>query len=287
MSASPTNSANRPHGRASDALRPVRLELGVMKFAEGSAQIDVGDTRVLVAATVQPGVPKFRIDSGLGWVTAEYSMLPRSTHTRSAREVTRGRAGGRTVEIQRLIGRSLRAAVDFEKLGERTVILDCDVLQADGGTRTAAITAAYAAMVEALGRCFLTGDFDRWPLFRQVAAVSAGYLGDAALLDLQYSEDSMADVDLNVVGTAAGELIEVQGTGEERSFRRDELDVLLDLAFRGIDELTEIQNQALAPILAEVEAVRQRAADSGGRRRTPPRDEGELWGAPGDAGGSR
>jgi len=274
----------RPHGRAADALRPVRLELGVLKFAEGSAQIDVGDTRVLVAATVETGVPRFRADSGLGWVTAEYSMLPRATHTRSAREITRGRAGGRTVEIQRLIGRSLRAAVDFEKLGERTVILDCDVLQADGGTRTAAITAAYAALAEALGRCFLAGDLDRWPLARQVAAVSAGYVEDAALLDLQYSEDSIADVDLNVVGTAGGELIEVQGTGEERCFRRDELDRLLDLAFQGIDELAGIQSRALAPILAEVDSVRRRAADAGGRRRTPPRDESELWGAPDGSG---
>jgi len=285
MSSPTTESAvTRPHGRASDALRPIRLELGVMKFAEGSAQLDVGDTRVLAAASVQTGVPRFRADSGLGWVTAEYSMLPRSTHTRSAREVTQGRAGGRTVEIQRLIGRSLRAAVDFKKLGERTVILDCDVLQADGGTRTAAITAAYAALAEALGRCYLTGDLHQWPLHRQIAAVSAGYVEGAALLDLEYSEDSIAEVDLNVVGTADGDLIEVQGTGEERSFRRAELDLLLDLAFQGIGELAEIQNRALAPILAEVEAVRRRAAGPGGRRRTPPRDERELWGAPGDSG---
>ncbi len=283
-SATAKSTVTRPHGRASDALRPVRLELGVMKFAEGSAQIDVGDTRVLVAATVQTGVPRFRADSGLGWITAEYSMLPRSTHTRSAREVTRGRAGGRTVEIQRLIGRSLRAAVDFKKLGERTVIIDCDVLQADGGTRTAAITAAYAALAEALGRSYLTGDLDRWPLCRQIAAVSSGYVESTALLDLQYSEDSIAEVDLNVVGTAGGDLIEVQGTGEERSFSRAELDLLLDLAFRGIGELAEIQNLALAPILAEVETVRRRAAAPGGRRRTPPRDESELWGAPGDSG---
>jgi ribonuclease PH len=271
----------RPHGRAPDALRPLRLELGALKFAEGSAQIDVGDTRVLVAATVEPGVPRFRLDSGGGWLTAEYSMLPRSTHSRFPREVTRGRAGGRTLEIQRLIGRSLRSAVDLDALGERTVILDCDVLQADGGTRTAAVTAAYAALVEALAQAFFTRDLDRWPLRRQIAAVSAGYVEGAALLDLEYSEDSVAEVDLNVVGTAGGELVEVQGTGESRSFRRRELDVLLDLAFRGIGELVEAQNRALDGVLAEVAEVRRRAAGSRGRRGVPPRDEGELWGPPG------
>jgi ribonuclease PH len=266
----------RPHGRDADALRPVRLELGAMKFAEGSAQIDVGDTRVLAAATLENGVPRFRMDSGEGWATAEYAMLPRATHSRSQREVSRGRPGGRTQEIQRLIGRSLRAALDFKAMGERTLILDCDVVQADGGTRTASITAAYAAMVQALGRAFLAGDLDRWPVVRQVAAVSVGVVEGVQLLDLEYVEDSIAEVDLNVVATADGELIEVQGTGEQRPFRRDELDGLLDLAQRGVAELAAAQNQTLAPVLEEVESLRRR-----GRRRTPPRDESELWGPPG------
>jgi ribonuclease PH len=265
----------RVHDRAPDALRPLTIELGPLKFAEGSAQIDLGDTRVLAAATVESGVPRFRIDSGQGWLTAEYSMLPRSTHTRSSREVNRGRAGGRTLEIQRLIGRSLRACIDFQALGERTVILDCDVLQADGGTRTASITAAYVALVEALGKAYLADDLSRWPLRRQLAAVSVGYVDGAALLDLEYVEDSVAEVDLNVVATADGELVEVQGTGEQRSFTRSELNTLLDLAQGGIDELVAAQNRVLAPTLAQVEEIRGR-----GRRRTPPRDERDLWGPP-------
>ncbi len=266
----------RPQDRDPAALRPVDITLGTMKFAEGSALINCGDTRVVAAATVENKVPRFRAESGLGWVTAEYSMLPRATHTRSTREVRLGHAGGRTMEIQRLIGRSLRMAVDFEALGERTVTIDCDVLQADGGTRTAAITAAYVALVEALARAFLTGDMPRFPVVRQVAAVSVGYVDGAALLDLEYCEDSIAEVDMNVVATAAGELIEIQGTGEQRTFPRHQLDALLDLAFRGIDELVAAQNRVLAPILSEVEA-----AGRGGRQRTPPKDESVLWGPPG------
>ena len=266
----------RPNGRQPAALRPVEIVVGTMKFAEGSAQIDLGDTRVLTAASVEDRVPRFRADSGEGWVTAEYSMLPRATHTRSQREVSRGRAGGRTLEIQRLIGRSLRAAVDFRALGERTVTLDCDILQADGGTRTAAITAAYVALVEAMARAFLAGDLARWPIIQQVAAVSVGFVDGAALLDLEYCEDSIAEVDLNVVATAGGELIEIQGTGERRPFSRSEMETLLDLAFAGIADLVAVQNRVLAPILADVEAVRQK-----GRHRTPPRDERELWGPPG------
>ncbi len=246
-----------------------------MKFAEGSALIHCGDTRVVAAASVENKIPRFRADSGLGWVTAEYSMLPRATHTRSTREVRRGQAGGRTLEIQRLIGRSLRMAVDFEALGERTVTLDCDVLQADGGTRTAAITAAYVALVEALARAFLAGDLARFPIVRQVAAVSVGYVDGDPLLDLEYCEDSIAEVDMNVVATA-GELIEIQGTGEQRAFPRRQLDVLLDLALRGIDELVAVQDRVLAPILREVEAVRRK-----GRQHTPPKDERQLWGPPG------
>ena len=254
--------ASRPHNRSPDALRPVKITRGVMKFAEGSAQIDLGDTRVVAAASVEPGVPRFRADSGKGWVTAEYSMLPRATHTRSTREVSRGKAGGRTVEIQRLIGRSLRAAVDFKALGEHTVVLDCDVLQADGGTRTASITAAYVALVEAMARVFLAGDLARWPIVHQVAAISAGYVGGTALLDLEYVEDSIAEVDMNIVGTADGQLIELQGTGEARPFRRQEADGLLDLAFRGIDQLAQAQNRALEPVMAEVAAARQKGTSS-------------------------
>ncbi len=266
----------RPHGRAADALRPVTLALGAMKFAEGSAQIDLGDTRVVAAASVEPGVPRFRADSGLGWVTAEYSMLPRATHRRSPREVSRGRAGGRTLEIQRLIGRSLRAAVDFRALAEHTVVLDCDVLQADGGTRTASVTAAYAALVEALAKAFLAGDLARFPVVHQVAAVSVGIVGGVPLLDLEYCEDSVAEIDLNVVATAGGQLIEIQGTGEARPFHRRELDDLTDLALAGVERLAAVQSETLAPILAEVEALEQR-----GRRRAAPKDEAELWGPPG------
>ena len=265
----------RPGGRRADEMRPVAIETGVMKFAEGSARIDVGDTRVLVSASIENRVPPFLVDSGRGWVTAEYSMLPRATHTRSPREAARGRQGGRTLEIQRLIGRSLRAAVDLTALGERTLTLDCDVLQADGGTRTASITGAWVALVEALAKGFLAGDFDKWPVRRQVAAISAGYVDAAALLDLEYREDSAAEVDMNVVATAEGELIEIQGTGEQRSFRRDELDRLVDLSFQGVEELCLAQSRVLVSTLEEVEAVREK-----GRRRTPPRDEGELWGAP-------
>ncbi len=266
----------RPHDRAADAIRPVEIRLGAMKFAEGSAQIDLGDTRVVAAASFEKGVPRFRADTGKGWVTAEYSMLPRATHTRSVREVSRGRAGGRTVEIQRLIGRSLRAAIDFRALGENTVVLDCDVLQADGGTRTAAITAAYVALVEALGRAYLPGDLTRVPVVHQVAAISVGYVDGAPLLDLEYCEDSIAEVDMNVVATADGQVIEVQGTGEARPFARSEMDTLLDLAFAGVERLAEVQDRALAPVVAEVEALREK-----GRRRTPPKDERELWGPPG------
>ncbi len=265
----------RPDDRAADALRPLDIGLGLMKFAEGSARIDLGDTRVLVSATIEPRVPPFLIDGGRGWITGEYAMLPRATHSRTPREAARGRQGGRTLEIQRLIGRCLRAAVDLEALAERTVIVDCDVLQADGGTRTAAITAAWVAMVEALARAFLAGDLERWPVVRQVAAVSVGYVDGRALLDLEYCEDSEAEIDMNVVATAGGELIEVQGTGEQRSFRRDELDTLLDLALRGIEMLSAAQSRVVAPTMAEVETVRSK-----GRRRTRPRSESDIWGAP-------
>jgi len=265
----------RPHGRTADALRPVRLETGVMKFAEGSALVEMGDTKVMVSASIENRVPRFLIDSGQGWVTGEYAMLPRATHTRSRREVSRGRPSGRTSEIQRLIGRSLRAAVDLEALGERTVTLDCDVIQADGGTRTASITGAWVALVEALTQAFLAGDLKRWPVVRQIAAVSVGRVEGAVLLDLEYVEDSAAEVDLNVVATAEGELVEIQGTGEEHTFSRVELDAMLDFAFAGIGELGRLQREVVAERLAEVESVR-----GGSRRAASPRDEGELWGPP-------
>jgi len=273
---SPTDTALRPDGRAADALRPLRIETGVLKFAEGSALIELGDTRVLVAASVDNRVPPFKKDSGEGWLTAEYSMLPRATHTRSQREVTQGRPSGRTAEIQRLIGRSLRAAVDLTRLPERTLTLDCDVLQADGGTRTAAVTGAYVAAVLALGRLLLTREISTWPIRDQVAAVSVGVLRGVPLLDLEYVEDQVAEVDMNVVATPAGSLIEIQGTGEKRSFRREEMDALVDLAFKGIRELAEAQNAALATTLAEVNEVLSRDR----RRPAAPKAEKDLWGRP-------
>ncbi len=270
------DSFRRAHDRAVGALRPVRIELGPLKFAEGSALIEMGDTRVLCAASIENRVPPFLVGSGRGWATAEYAMLPRATPTRSRREVTRGRPAGRSAEIQRLIGRSLRAVLDLEAMPEITLTLDCDVLQADGGTRTAAITGAWVAAVEALGNLLLAGDLERWPMVDQVAAVSVGVVEGAPLLDLDAPEDQGAEVDLNVVATAGGRLVEVQGTGEARSFSRDELDALLDLALAGIGELAAAQRRTLAALLAEVDEVRRR----GKRRPAEPKDERELWGRP-------
>jgi len=267
----------RAGGRAPDQLRPVRIEMAPLKYAEGSALITFGDTRVLVAASVENRVPPFLQGSGRGWVTGEYSMLPRATSSRSQREVSRGRVSGRTAEIQRLIGRALRAAADFRALGERTITIDCDVLQADGGTRTASVTGGYVALAAACARALLTGDVDRWPLTGQVAAVSAGLLEGRPLLDLEYVEDAAAEVDLNVVATASGEIIEIQGTGEERPFSRDELDALVDLSLAGIGELARLQRQALQATMQEVDAV---LAKGGDRRPAPAKDERDLWGAP-------
>jgi ribonuclease PH len=272
-----TNNNVRAGNRAADELRPVEVELGVLKYAEGSAMIQVGDTRVLAAASVENRVPPFLHNSGRGWVTGEYSMLPRATSTRSRREVSRGNVSGRTAEIQRLIGRSLRAVVDFEALGERTITIDCDVLQADGGTRTASVTAGYVALAAACARILLTGDVQRWPLTGEVAAVSVGVVDGTPLLDLEYVEDSAAEVDMNVVATGTGELIEIQGTGEERSFTRKELDALVDLALDGIGELIDIQRSILAPTMEEVDAV---LAKGGDRRPAKAKDEADLWGAP-------
>jgi len=247
-----------------------------MKFAEGSALIEMGDTHVLVAASIETRVPPFLIDSGRGWATAEYAMLPRATPTRSRREVTRGKPSGRSSEIQRLIGRSLRAVLDLEAMAGHTLLIDCDVLQADGGTRTASITGAYVAAVQALARFHLMGDLPRWPLKGQVAAISAGLVDGVPLLDLDAPEDQNAEADFNIVGTAKGQLVEVQGTGETRSYTRAEFDKILDLAFAGIEELCGHQNQVLAEILEEVEALQAK----GSRGPAAPKDEKDLWGAP-------
>lgn len=270
-----TQERQRPHGRSPDALRPLRLEAGAMKYAEGSARIELGDTVVLVSASVEGRVPPFLRDQGRGWVTAEYAMLPRATQTRSTREVTRGKPSGRSSEIQRLIGRSLRAAIDLEALGERTVTIDCDVLQADGGTRTASITAAWVALYQACAQILLMGDIERWPLQSPVAAVSAGMVGGRPLLDLEYVEDSVADVDMNVVATADGDLIEIQGSGEGATFHRSELDTLVDLSLDGIARLAEAQETALAEIRGEVDSALA-------KRRGPAKAKAEkdLWGPP-------
>jgi ribonuclease PH len=236
----------RSGGRGAAELRPTRIVRPYLKYAEGSALIEVGDTRVVCAASVENGVPHFLRGSGRGWVTAEYGMLPRSTHTRTSREAARGRQDGRTVEIQRLIGRSMRAVVDTNALGERTVWLDCDVLQADGGTRTAGITGAFVALHDALSGLVARGELARLPVADFVAAVSVGVVDGQPLLDLEYGEDSRAEVDMNVVATAAGRIIEVQGTAERMPFTRAELDRLLDLAAVGIAELVALQRSALS-----------------------------------------
>ncbi len=235
----------RADGRGPAELRPVRIQRSVLKYAEGSALIELGGTRVLCAASVEEGVPQFLKGTGRGWVTAEYGMLPRATETRTPREASRGRQGGRTLEIQRLIGRSLRAVTDLDAFGERTVWIDCDVLQADGGTRTASITGAYVALVEAFRTLVARNVTSTVPVRDAVAAVSVGMVGGRALLDLDYREDAAADLDMNVVMTGRGEFVEVQATGEERPFTREHLDALLELAWTGIQQLLQVQRQAL------------------------------------------
>ncbi|MGD0619176.1 MAG: ribonuclease PH [Bryobacteraceae bacterium] len=232
--------------RRPDQLRPVHIETNYLATAEGSALIAAGNTRVLCTASVEDSVPQFLRGSGKGWITAEYSMLPRATITRTPREVTRGRPSGRTHEIQRLIGRSLRAVVDMEKLGERSVLIDCDVLQADGGTRTAAITGAYVALAIAIQRLVRFGTLRASPLRDHVAATSAGIVDGAPMLDLCYEEDSHADVDMNVVMTGAGRFVEVQATAEKVPFDDERLGALLSLARAGIGELIELQKRVLA-----------------------------------------
>nr|MBL8457053.1 ribonuclease PH [Zoogloeaceae bacterium] len=236
----------RPSNRKPDQLRPIRITRNYTRHAEGSVLIEFGDTRVLCTASVEDNVPPFLRGRGQGWLTAEYGMLPRSTHTRSAREAAKGKQSGRTQEIQRLIGRSLRAAVDLKALGERQVIIDCDVLQADGGTRTASITGACVAVHDALERLVATGKLASNPMHTLVAAVSVGIVAGEAVLDLDYEEDASCDTDMNVVMMAGGGFIEVQGTAEGQAFSRAELDALLRLAERGIAELVEAQKAALA-----------------------------------------
>src|ERR1700677_4969938 len=238
--------AERSYGRGPGELRPIAIEPGVMRTATGSALISAGETRVICTASAQEGVPRWMKGAGKGWLTAEYGMLPASTGERKQRDATRGRQDGRTVEIQRLIGRSLRVVVDFEALGERTMYLDCDVLQADGGTRCASITGAYVALSLACARLQADGRLERSPLSGSVAAVSCGIIGEGALLDLDYSEDSTAEVDANVVMTDGGGLVEVQATAERTPLSRAHLDELLGLASAGIDQLRAAQEQAIA-----------------------------------------
>lgn len=236
----------RPDGRSPDQLRPLRIERGYTRYAEGSVLIAFGHTQVLCNASVLDKVPPHQKDRGLGWVTAEYSMLPRATHTRSEREATRGQQSGRSLEIQRLIGRSLRAVFDLRALGERTLHLDCDVLQADGGTRTAAITGAWVAAHDAVQQLLAQGKIEVNPIRQALAAVSVGLIDGLPLLDLAYAEDNACDTDMNVVMTASGQFVELQGTAEGAAFSRAQLDALLDLAGHGVQALIAAQARALS-----------------------------------------
>jgi ribonuclease PH len=238
----------RPSGRAATELRMVSFETAFTRHAEGSVLASFGDTRVLCTASVENGVPSFMRNSGRGWITAEYGMLPRATHTRTRRESAQGKQSGRTLEIQRLIGRSLRATANLEALGERTITLDCDVLQADGGTRTAAISGSYVALVLAVQALVENRAIASSPLHGQVAAVSVGIYRGHPVLDLDYAEDSSAETDMNVVMNEAGQFIELQGTAEGHAFRREELDALLDLAAAGIRGIMQAQNEAIGAV---------------------------------------
>ncbi len=235
----------RPSGRSVDQMRAIHFTPDFTRHAEGSVLVEFGETRVLATASVESKVPHFLKGKSEGWITAEYGMLPRSTHTRNAREAARGKQSGRTMEIQRLIGRSLRAVIDRRALGERTITVDCDVLQADGGTRTAAITGGYVALALAMNRLVDRGDLAETPIHGQVAAVSVGIFDGNAVLDLDYAEDSEAETDMNVVMNEAGGLIEIQGTAEGHAFQRSELERLLDLADQGIAELLQAQRAVL------------------------------------------
>lgn len=242
----------RGDGRLANQLRPVTITRNYIKHAEGSALIEVGDTRVLCTASVEEKVPPFLRGAGHGWITAEYSMLPRATEQRTQREATRGKLGGRTMEIQRLIGRSLRAILDLKDLGERTLWIDCDVIQADGGTRTAAITGAFIAVVDAVSALRRRGALQKLPIRDFLAATSVGIVEEKMLLDLRYKEDSVASVDMNVVMTGSGKLVEVQGTGESAVFSRDQLNELLDLAQLGIQSLIDVQRTTLGDLAAGI-----------------------------------
>ncbi len=237
---------SRVDGRVPDQLRPVTMTPGFMPNAEGSCLIEFGDTKVICTATLEDSVPRWMMGRGTGWLTAEYSMLPRSTSERVQREVNKGRPSGRTQEIQRLIGRSLRAVADMKAMGERTIWLDCDVLQADGGTRTASITGAYVATALAFERLRERGEIKASPLIDSVSAISVGIIGGTPCVDLNYAEDSTAQVDMNVVMTGAGKLVEVQGTAEDGAFDRGELDTMLDLATKAIVDITAMQEEVIA-----------------------------------------
>ncbi|HEY5094352.1 MAG TPA: ribonuclease PH [Candidatus Eremiobacteraceae bacterium] len=239
-------SSGREGGRADDELRPVVIQTGYLRFASGSALVSFGETKVLCAAAIEDRVPPFLKGQGVGWVTAEYSLLPQSTADRTPRESSKGRVGGRTHEIQRLIGRCLRSVVDTRALGERTVTLDCDVIQADGGTRTASVTGAFVALCLALSKVRAAGTLRGWPVVDWLAAVSVGVVGGRPLLDLDYQEDSRAQTDMNVVMTGDGRYVEVQGTAEDEPFSKNELDRMLALAGRGISALIDAQRGALA-----------------------------------------
>ncbi len=242
-----SSSQLRHDGRQASQLRQIKIERGFTRYAEGSVLICFGETRVLCNASVEERVPSFMRGQGRGWVTAEYSMLPRATHTRSVREAARGKLGGRTMEIQRLIGRALRAVVDLELLGERTIVIDCDVLQADGGTRTASITGAWIALTDAIEKLISQGLLKKTPLKDSVAAISSGIVAGRPVLDLDYVEDSGASVDMNFVMTGDGRFVEVQGTAEEEPFTDIELDGLRDLARAGCLELAQLQQKAISP----------------------------------------
>lgn len=243
-------SLERTDGRAFDELRPVKITPGYLPYAEGSVLIEMGLTRVVCSASVDERVPPFLRNTGQGWITAEYSMLPRATQQRTPREVRRGAPSGRTHEIQRLIGRSLRVAADMRKLGERTITLDCDVIQADGGTRTAAITGAYVALALAANALLKTRKIQRNIVINEVAAISVGIVGNTPLLDLKYDEDSRAEVDMNVVCTGDGRFIELQGTAEREPFTREQMEALMALATRGIQSLIALQREAIANAIA-------------------------------------
>lgn len=242
----------RINGREATERRPMNLTVNVNKYAEGSVYIEVGDTKVICTATVEEKVPMFMKGQGKGWVTAEYSMLPRATHSRNQREAARGKLSGRTMEIQRLIGRSLRSVVDLHALGERSITVDCDVLQADGGTRTTSITGAFVAMAIAISKLAQKHALPVFPITDYLASLSVGIVGEELLLDLNYDEDSKAKVDMNVVMTGQGQFVEVQGTGEEKPFSREELDRMLQLAEQGIHEMVQQQKDVLGPIALKI-----------------------------------